>query len=105
MKSEKTNIEHLRDIIEKEMFNKVEALEFLDAIEDELEKTSSELDDANDGVREYEGENTIDCGIGNIEWSADNIQLIALMENLEERIKLHGSLVVMKNLQLKLQTS
>lgn len=114
MSNEKTNIEHLRAIIDEKLFDKDEALEFLEAIEDELKEADDkcsdleiELNSANDKVKEledeeWESENTIECGIGKIEYTTDNLQLEILMENLEERIKEHGALKTMRMLQIKL---
>lgn len=109
--SEKTNIEHLRSIIDAEMFNKEEALEFLDSIESEIEQaqseTNSEISKLEEKVEELENEelgNEIECGIGKIQWEADNLQLELLMENLEERIKEYGPLKTMRMLQVPLPT-
>jgi len=118
MSNEKTNIEHLRDIINKEMFMKDEALEFLEAIEDEIkdleddETLQGELDTANERIIELENEveemelgNKIECGIGYIQWETDNVQLELIMEALEERIKTQGALSVLRKLQTPLPTS
>lgn len=104
MSNEKTNIEHLRDIINAEMFNKEEALEFLEAIEKEKTALEKQVDDDFD-IEEPPVLNTIDCGIGEIEWIADNLQLELLMENLEERIKEHGPFKTMRMLQVPLPTN
>lgn len=115
MSNEKTNIEHLRAIINEKMFDKDEALEFLEAIEEEMENNDTitdlqdQLDKAETKIYELEDElneepepdNIIDCGIGTIEWEADNVQLQLLMENLEERIKEHGALKTLRMLQIK----
>lgn len=110
MSNEKTNIEHLRAILDEKLFDKDEALEFLDAIEGEittLEDKKSDLEDEIDSFKdnvneleESQTENTIDCGIGKIDYSADNLQLELLMENLAERIKEHGALKTMRMLQI-----
>lgn len=105
MSNEKTNIEHLRAILDEKLFDKTEALEFLDAIEEEITSLEDEVDTYKDKVNELEEnqtENTIECGIGKIEWSADNVQLQLLMENLEERIKEHGALKTLRMLQIKI---
>ena len=112
MKAEKTNIEHLRAIIGKEMFVKEEALEFLEAIETEMEQaqseTNSEIQKYGDRIDELESQelgNTIECGIGTINWEADNLQLEMIMEALEERIKSQGALSVLRKLQMPLPTT
>lgn len=113
MQTEKTNIEHLRAIINKEMFVKEEALEFLDYIETEMEQaqreTNSEIEKLEEKVYELVGEelgNTIECGIGTIQWEADNLQLQEIMEALEERIKTQGGgLSVLRKLQMPLPTN
>lgn len=112
MQNEKTNIEHLRAIIQKEMFVKEEALEFLDSIKTEMEQaksqTNSEISKLEERVEELEMQelgNIIDCGIGTINWDADNIQLEMIMEALEERIKSQGALSVLRKLQMLLPTS
>lgn len=112
MSNEKTNIEHLRAIIDEKLFDKDEALEFLDAIEEEITSLENQKDGLDDEIDSYkdkvieleenQSENTIDCGIGKIDWSADNLQLELLMENLTDRIKEHGALKTMKMLQIKL---
>lgn len=111
MSNEKSNIEHLRDIINKEMFIKEEALEFLDSIEDGIGKLINSIDVLKDELTEAENEETnlggdvIDCGIGTIEYVADNLQLQLLMENLEERIKSQGALSILRKLQMPLPTT
>ena len=114
MQNTKTNIEFLRDIINAEMFNKEEAIEFLDSIEEEIKELEDknddlemELDSQKDRIEdleneEWEPEHTINCGIGEIHWSTDNLQLEQLMENLQERISEYGPLKTMRMLQVAL---
>ncbi len=95
------NIEELRKIL-KEIHSKwEEATEFLDAIEtqaDDLKdqvitveednaSKDSRLSELEEIVENNEGLNTIDGGIGEITWTADNLALIDVMENLEAAIK------------------
>jgi chromosome segregation ATPase len=95
----KSNIEHLKDLISKDSFSKEEALEFLEAVADEIkdleeefkemEKEKNELEIDMDELKEEMDEtlvNEIDCGIGKITWEADNLLLEQLMENLANRI-------------------
>ncbi len=113
MQKEKTNIEHLRAIINEKMFDKDEALEFLEAIEDDIktleddDTVQSELDSANEKILELENEldemelgKKIECGLGVISYETDNLQLDLLMENLEERIKKFGTLKTLQMLQI-----
>lgn len=97
MPKEKTNIDYLREFIK----DNDEAIEFLDAIENEITSLK-------DGVKNLETENnscnseinelmmeveelrqpdfeTIDCGIGTIEWRADNLKLQQIMEDFAEK--------------------
>ena len=107
MTNEKTNIEFLQDIINAETFNKEEALEFLDSIQDDQKDLQEELDGANDEINDLEEkvkelesqldelqegdvDSKIDCGIGEIEYNEpDNILLQDLMENLNIAIQKH----------------
>lgn len=86
-------MEYLREFLE----GKDEAIEFLDAVGSEkshLEKIISEKDEViqnlNDLLDErpyYELE-TIDCGIGVIEYvQPDNIKLQIMMEEFKERVQ------------------
>jgi len=112
----KTNIEFLQDIINAESFNKEEALEFLDSIQDEQKELQEELDGANDEVKDLEEKITnlerdlseaeeqeygfeLKCGIGTIEYNSDNLQLQMIMEALGEQISEYGALKVLQDLQ------
>lgn len=97
MPKEKTNIDYLREFIK----GNSEANEFLDAIGKEirlLEKDVENLKDENNSLyKEVNGPmmeveemrhpdfSTIDCGIGTIEWRADNLKLQQVMENFKEK--------------------
>lgn len=106
MSKEKTNIEHLRDIIETSNLSPKkyeEALEFMEAIETEItdlndkvtthQETNRELETK---INELEDEDTrddfevIDCGYGTIEWRSDNLKLQTYMESLKDRIEAVG---------------
>lgn len=98
--SKKTNIEHLRDLIK----DNNEAIEFLDAIQEELENEKAASDNFKDEVRylesakneleneisylkeEMECNNFIKTPQGIIKWEADNLQHIAILEALSEKI-------------------
>jgi len=96
----KTNVQYLRDIIK----DNDEACEFLDAIENELkeandgwdhsERERNKLQDSSDEIERELNEikesgpgNIIRTPQGNINWDADNLQLQAIMESLEEKLK------------------
>lgn len=97
MPKEKTNIDFLREFLK----DNGDANDFLDAVENEI----TEL---NDDVKNLQQENisldseinklmteveemrhpdfeTIDCGIGKIEWRADNLKLQMIMEDFAEK--------------------
>jgi chromosome segregation ATPase len=101
----KTNIEHLRDLIKDDE----EAIEFLDAIKDELNDANEELDDANKKIDKLTDENKeqekeielleaslesdadmerIDCGIGVILYrQPENLQLEIIMDEFKEKME------------------
>lgn len=107
MKNLKSNIEELRKILNEDNFKKDEAIEFLEAIEIDVDGLIDELDDANteitsleskiddlkEEVNELEGTDTnseIECGIGTIEYNEpDNLLLQDVMDNLSSAIKKH----------------
>ncbi len=76
-----------------------EDLEFVDAIadgvDDLMEEHESEIEKKDDEIEELkednddedEFQNTINAGIGTIDWNSDNLQLIDLMERLTEALK------------------
>ena len=102
MGNKKTNIEYLRDIIEKHVgeTNKDEALEFLEAIENDYndlkdEKVSEETraDEAETALQNIKDDaeytSVINTGMGsndNIRWDAPNISAKTMMEELAEAI-------------------
>jgi chromosome segregation ATPase len=107
MSNKKTNIDYLRDMLDKNMGEpyKDEDLEFLESIEDEVKELEKQVDDKNDEIKSLESDidekqteinslendgpnwEVIQAGIGTIEWYSDNIQLQGLMEALEEKLK------------------
>jgi hypothetical protein len=76
----KTNIDYLRDLVEDD-----EALEFIDAIEKEMEALNERIDDVKDDLDKCEADNEslrdqldnkrsdneINCGIDTLYWQAD----------------------------------
>lgn len=98
---EKTNIDYLRECIK----GNIEANEFLDAIVADRDRLISSIEDAAEEntemddkisslkgeIRQLEGKsykNTIDAGIGYINWEADALPLQSLMETLDEKLNL-----------------
>lgn len=113
MGKSKTNIDWLRQVIErseKEMDSNEykEAIEFLDAVQedmDDLEKESenkgeqikflqTEVDDNEREIKNMKDDEPdweiIQAGIGTIQWQSDNIQLQGLMESIQEALKHHS---------------
>lgn len=110
-KKVKTNIDYLRHILDTlgnlmGTDNYKESIEWLDAIQEELNAAKevvtskedeitvleeevaslkSELQDAED---DPEYENEIDAGIGYINWESDSLPLQSLMETLDEKLNL-----------------
>lgn len=66
------------DALKKEVSSLESDINAKDAEIDELERDLESMDD---------NTTTIDCGIGEIIWEADNLVLIDVMENLEAAIK------------------
>lgn len=108
------NIEELRKIINGVSISRVEALEFIDAIEsnvkeleeeieekgNEIEELKDESDDDEESLNETDAE--IQCGIGVIEYKEpDNILLQSLMENLNEAIQKYGVKRVNELIEIK----
>ena len=105
--AEKTNMEYLKEFIK----DNDEALEFWEAVQDEIKDLEKELDDATDRIDDLEKENEeqeseiekledalendsdleeINCGIGSIFYrEPDNIQLQSLMEDFKEKHQVH----------------
>lgn len=101
--AEKTNMEYLKEFIK----DNDEALEFWEAVQDEIKDLEKELDDATDRIDDLEKGNEeqeseieelqealdsdanleeIDCGIGSIFYrEPDNLQLQSLMEDFKEK--------------------
>ena len=107
MSNKKTNIDWLRQIIEKsektiDPDEYKEAIEFLDAVQEDFDNLKKEGDDKGDKIKSLEIEigdkqveindfepdwTTIRAGIGTIDWKSDNIQLQYIMEAVEEKLK------------------
>lgn len=114
--SKKSNIDYLRHILDTlgnlmGENNYKEAIEWLDAIQAEMDVAKNDLkeaekkaerykDDALDWEDKYdtcreeltdleneEPTGLIRAGIGTIKWESDNLQLQAIMENLDEKLK------------------
>lgn len=94
----KTNIDFLRELIQGDE----EALEFLEAIEDDLKDKDDEISSLGIEVKELEGKVSylegeiesnegiieIDCGIGVIRYEEpDNLKLQTIMEELKEQLE------------------
>ena len=108
----KTNFEHLKDIC----VGNDEALEFIEAAENDYdtlkEESKNECDGYRDEINDLEGRiadlekevsytDSIDAGIGVIEWSSGNLQLQMVMESLGEKIKSIGELKVLRLLEVR----
>lgn len=103
---EKSNIEHLRDILQE--YNNDQAEEFLEAIENEFDEKIDEIEELDDKVRDLESENedledqligvideedliTIDTGIGKIRYlQPDNMKCQQYMEGLKNKLERDG---------------
>lgn len=100
MKKEKTNYDHLVDLLK----DNDEALEFLGAMKSELDEAIKDADDNLDSAKVWEERwndanseiadlqdtelgSEIDCGIGKITYETDNMVLDQVMEALAENIK------------------
>lgn len=116
MSSKKSNIDFLRQILDKylKQYDEgaySESIEFLEAIAEEMDEFKKEIDHAEDEndkleiritelkseIEDLESDNkefTIQAGIGAIGWSADNIQLRGLMQVLGDKIKSHTPLKI-----------
>lgn len=113
----KTNFEYLKDIC----VGNDEALEFIEAAEKDYSsiteqwnadsKRVSELETANEelmiSVSELEEDpdypDTINAGVGEIDWHSDNLQLRLIMEALGEKIKSIGPLKCLRLLEVRPQ--
>jgi predicted RNase H-like nuclease (RuvC/YqgF family) len=113
----KSNIEELRKILNEVTFKdesaKEEAIEFLDAVDEEVDEMTDEIDSLNDEVKngedkieelteenkEIDYSEQIECGIGTIEYNVDNLQLCQLMESLGTVIEKKGSLQTLQLLE------
>jgi hypothetical protein len=99
MKKQKTNIEHLRDLINGfkviDSEKGEEALEFLDAIQEEMYKKDKEIEDLemmeepNDTEKEPEYDNSDFVGLDTLNWSLDggNLKIQQQVESFIERLK------------------
>jgi chromosome condensin MukBEF ATPase and DNA-binding subunit MukB len=110
MSTKKSNIDWLRQIIEKseksmDADEYKEAIEFLDAIQEDVDDLNKEIENKDDEIKSLESDiddkqgeinnlenqepswTTIHAGIGIIEWQSDNIQLQHVMEALQEKLK------------------
>lgn len=106
--SKKSNIDYLRHILDTlgnlmGENNYKEAIEWLDAIQAEMDVAKNDLEEAErkaerykddaldwEGLTDLENEEPtglIRAGIGTIKWKSDNLQLQAIMENLDEKLK------------------
>lgn len=121
--NKKTNIDYLRKILDTfgnlmGENNYVESIEWLDAIQSELDVANEKVEVLGKNVEQYKKEASdweddyqecnqkltecqdtqpvglIRAGTGDIRWEADNIQLQGLMEVLEEKIKRHTPLKI-----------
>lgn len=100
-KVEKTNVEYLRELIDK---GQEERMEFLEAIENELSEAKDKISELEDQLEtckedsveedeELEYENTIDVNMGPkdfLYWQCNNIAIQVLMEVFEEKLKKLG---------------
>lgn len=102
----KTNFEYLKDIC----FGNDEALEFIEAAENQMADIKEKLRDAQDDACDWEDKfdekqpnypNVINAGIGVINWSADNLQLQLVMEALAQKIESIGALKVLRLLEVR----
>lgn len=114
--SKKSNINYLRHILDTlgnlmGEDNYKESIEWLDAIQAELDVANEKLEIANRSVELYKDEaedwedkynsckqeltdlkneeptGLIRAGIGTIKWESDNLQLQAIMENLDQKLQ------------------
>jgi chromosome segregation ATPase len=96
----KTNMEYLKEFIK----DNEEAIEFLDAIQEELSKANDKISTLKTEIRERDSEidmleealasdadlEEIDCGIGSIFYrEPENLQLQSLMEDFKEKHRVH----------------
>jgi len=97
----KTNFDYVRDFLK----GNEEAMEFLDAAENDYRVVVNMINENGEYAKKQEEENEnlllrisrleeepiypneIITPSGNIGWNADNLQLIAIMESLEEKLK------------------
>lgn len=107
LKKKKTNSDYLRELIEKhiEGANKDEALEFLEAIDNEVSDLRGAIKDLEDAA-ELEGEepeykNKIETNFGSkgvIKWTVDNILCRSMMEELDDAIRRGVPVLKIENL-------
>jgi len=110
MGKKKTNAEHLRDIIEKNMpeSNKDEAMEFVEAMEIEISEKADEVKDLEDEIENIEEtepkyDNEVEYGNGPKEalyWKCDNLAVQSMMEALEDKLAKCGPLKIEQLLNL-----
>lgn len=107
MKKEKTNIDHLRKILKDLKYvdseKGTEAIEFLDAIEEEIKEKDQEISDIESGVemededddKEAEYDNSDFVGLDTINWSLDNgnIAIQQQVESFIERLQRENAVV------------
>lgn len=97
-KENKTNIQHLRELLTK---GHEERIEFLEAVETELKvkkdrivELEEDLEDAKDNSDDEDSEmnyeNTIDTGMEPLHWSCPNLGIMSMMETFEEKLTKHG---------------
>ena len=96
----KSNIEYLREDIDKlgDGELKDQLHEWAEAVEHDMDGLRDDTDKKQERIEELEGEieeeilsyTTIPCGIGEINYQTDNLQLQQLMEALAQRIENEG---------------
>ena len=110
----KSNIAHLRDIINAETFNKDEAIEFLEAIEEEfadfedeanrheeeMKDKDSEISNLEDELKEPDYANSIKFDFCELEYNTPNSLVVdQIMESLGEIVAKHGDKKTLSLLQ------
>lgn len=97
-----SNPDDVTDYLEK--FHERDSSKDIEELQDEIDELKEEKEGLEDKLEEledaeFEGEYTIDCGIGNIEYTADNLQLEMLMDALKDAIQSSNPFEVLQMLQ------